>query len=71
MFNLENKADELKIKPTIVTVTSSSFKGGVGKITTALHLATYLQTKALALLVDGDLNRSALDWQRGVPCRSK
>jgi hypothetical protein len=46
--------------PMIVTLTS--FKGGVGKTTTALHLAAYLQTKAPALLVDGDLNRSALDW---------
>jgi len=43
-------------------VTIASFKGGVGKTTTALHLAAYLQTKAPALLVDGDLNRSALDW---------
>lgn len=46
--------------PTIVTV--ASFKGGVEKTTTALHLAAYLQSKAPALLVDGDLNRSALDW---------
>jgi chromosome partitioning protein len=43
-------------------MTVASFKGGVGKTTTALHLAAYLQTKAPALLVDGDLNRSALDW---------
>lgn len=43
-------------------VTIASFKGGVGKTTTALHLAAYLQTKAPTLLVDGDLNRSALDW---------
>lgn len=43
-------------------VTVASFKGGVGKTTTALHLATYLQRKATTLLVDGDLNRSALDW---------
>lgn len=43
-------------------MTVASFKGGVGKRTTALHLAAYLQTKAPALLVDGDLNRSALDW---------
>lgn len=43
-------------------VTVAAFKGGVGKTTTALHLSTYLQTKAATLLVDGDLNRSALDW---------
>ena len=43
-------------------ITVSAFKGGVGKSITALHLATYLQTKADTLLVDGDLNRSSLDW---------
>lgn len=43
-------------------ITVASFKGGVGKTTTALHIAAYCQTKAPTLLVDGDLNRSALDW---------
>ncbi|MEG4912287.1 hypothetical protein QUB12_04160 [Microcoleus sp. B7-D4] len=28
-------------------------------------MAAYLQTKAPTLLVDGDLNRSALDWGAG------
>jgi chromosome partitioning protein len=43
-------------------ITVASFKGGVGKTTTALHLAAYFQTLAPTLLVDGDLNRSALEW---------
>ena len=38
------------------------FKGGVGKTTTAVHLAAYLQRKAPALLIDGDPNRSATEW---------
>jgi chromosome partitioning protein len=43
-------------------VTVASFKGGVGKSTTALHLAAYFEQVAPTLLVDGDLNRSALLW---------
>ena len=46
----------------IVAVTA--LKGGVGKTTTAIHVAAYLQTKASTLLVDGDRNRSALVWSR-------
>lgn len=47
-------------------LTVASFKGGVGKTTTAVHLAAYLQEKAPTLLIDGDPNRSASAWtQRG------
>lgn len=45
-------------------ITIASFKGGVGKTTSAVHLAAYLQQSAPTLLVDGDPNRSALAWAR-------
>lgn len=47
-----------------MVVTVASFKGGVGKSTTAIHLAAYLQAKAPTLLVDGDPNRSVTEWAR-------
>lgn len=47
-------------------VTVASFKGGVGKTTTSIHLAAYFAGSALTLLLDGDQNRSASGWaQRG------
>jgi chromosome partitioning protein len=46
----------------IITVTS--YKGGVGKTTTAIHLAAYLQRLAPTLLVDGDAIRSATKWNQ-------
>ncbi len=45
-------------------VTVASFKGGVGKTTTAVHVAAFLRTRGLAILVDGDPNRSATGWAR-------
>lgn len=47
-------------------VTVASFKGGVGKTTTSIHLAAYFAGFAPTLLLDGDQNRSASGWaQRG------
>jgi chromosome partitioning protein len=40
----------------------ASHKGGVGKSTTAVHLAAYLSEKGATILVDGDDNRSATLW---------
>ena len=45
----------------------ASFKGGVGKTTTAVHLAAYLQTLAPTLLLDADQTKNATAWsQRGT-----
>ena len=43
-------------------ISIASFKGGVGKTTTAIHLAAYFQTKGKTVLVDADPNRSATTW---------
>lgn len=46
-------------------VTVAGFKGGVGKTTTAVHLACYFaQASEKVLLVDGDPNRSATGWSK-------
>src|SRR6476646_9733784 len=59
------------MRAMIVTVASN--KGGVGKTTTAIHLAAFLQQHAPTLLVDNDPNRSATGWaarnENGLPFR--
>ena len=45
-------------------ITVAGFKGGVGKTTSAVHLACYLAKKGSTLLVDGDPNRSATGWSK-------
>jgi chromosome partitioning protein len=47
-------------------ITVASYKGGVGKTTTAIHLAAYFQRLAPTLLIDGDIIRASTKWsQRG------
>lgn len=45
-----------------MVISVASYKGGVGKTTTAVHLAAYFQEHGATLLLDGDLNRSSLRW---------
>jgi chromosome partitioning protein len=44
-------------------ITVASFKGGVGKTTTAVHLAAYFQRLNKTVLIDGDPNRSSTAWK--------
>ena len=43
-------------------ITIASFKGGVGKTTSAVHIAAYLQKHGKTVLIDADPNRSASTW---------
>ena len=45
-------------------ITVASYKGGVAKTTSAVHLAAYFQRLAPTLLIDGDPNRSATAWAK-------
>jgi chromosome partitioning protein len=45
-------------------VTVASFKGGVGKTTTSVHLAAILAASGSVVLIDGDPNRSATGWAK-------
>jgi chromosome partitioning protein len=53
-------------------ITVANYKGGVGKTTTSIHLAAYLQTLAPTLLLDGDDTRNSTAWGnngKGFPFR--
>lgn len=51
----------------VMILTIASHKGGVGKTTTAIHLAAYLHTLAPTLLLDGDDTRNATAWGNNGP----
>lgn len=47
-------------------ITVTSYKGGCGKSTTAFHLAAYFSDRYKVLLMDGDPNRTCIEWaERG------
>ena len=43
-------------------ITVAALKGGVGKTTTAIHLATMFARQGRTLLIDGDPQASAAKW---------
>jgi len=52
----------------IITITG--YKGGVGKSTTAIHLAAFFSKYGTTILIDGDKNRTSLNWSKrgtGLP----
>lgn len=53
----------------VMIITVASLKGGQAKTTSAVHIAALMQANAKTLLVDGDPNRSALNWhkRKGFP----
>jgi chromosome partitioning protein len=48
------------VKRYVVT----GFKGGIGKSTTALHLAGVLNLRGSVVVIDGDPNESLIDWAK-------
>lgn len=49
----------------IITITG--YKGGVGKSTTAFHLAAFFADFGRTVLVDGDPNHTAIKWAERSP----
>lgn len=45
-------------------ITVAGFKGGIGKTTSAVHVACFFANLDKTLLVDGDPNRSATGWAK-------
>src|SRR5262245_8508176 len=45
-------------------ITISNYKGGTSKSTSAIHIAAFFAGRGNTVLVDGDLNRTALNWAK-------
>lgn len=72
IFAYDGRRARMRSLPMIITVVAH--KGGVGKTTTALHLAAYLREKLGSVaLVDQDPNESAIEYayfrEEGLPFR--
>ncbi len=52
----------MRTKLVTMIITVAGYKGGVGKTTTAVHIAALLALGGKTLLVDGDKNKSATRW---------
>jgi chromosome partitioning protein len=46
----------------IITITG--FKGGIGKSTSTIHIAGFFSGMAKVLVVDGDQNRTCINWAK-------
>ena len=46
----------------MIIITVTGYKGGIGKSTTAFHLAAYFSDIGKTVLIDGDPNRTAIKW---------
>jgi chromosome partitioning protein len=46
----------------MIIITITGYKGGIGKSTTAFHLAAYFSDLGKTVLIDGDPNRTAIKW---------
>lgn len=51
-------------EPILVIITVAGYKGGIGKTTTAVHLAAVFQATSPTLFIDADENRSAQEWSK-------
>ena len=52
-------------------ITVTHFKGGVGKTTSAVHFAAFLQWLSPTLLIDGDPNRAKTEFEKSPIALSK
>jgi len=64
-YTKKSRFQGTKISRGSMIITVVSYKGGVGKSTTAAHLAAYLHEKhGSTVLIDGDRNRSVTKWAK-------